>query len=311
MSGRLLALSVLVVVFAFGLSGCAVHTQVIEHQTKILFDSGDPAGMDMEIYVMDPDGSHVRQVTETPPGTGSRDAAWSPDRQKIAFMSNRDGDLEVYVMAADGSDVQRLTKHRGFDGLPAWSPDGTQIAFIRDTDPPATGPVYPSRSPSIYVMDADGSNVQRLTEFTTGGYISWSPDGERIAFEANLDGIWEIYLMETDGSNVQRITHTPVRDAQSTAPNWSPDGRKIAFDSTRDGNFEIYVMDADGSNVQRITHNDELDARPAWSPDGQRIVFHSKRDGSSDQDIYVMDADGGNLERLTSNDHFDGHPDWR
>ena len=280
-------------------------------EAKILFDSGDPAAMASVIYVMDPDGSHVRQLTETPPGgAGSRDAAWSPDRQKIAFMSNRDGDPEVYVMAADGSDVQRLTKHRGFDWLPAWSPDGTQIAFIRDTDPPATGPLYPLRSPSIYVMDADGSNVQRLTEFTTGGYITWSPDGERIAFEANLDEIWEIYVMETDGSNVQRITHTPVKDAQSTAPNWSPDSRKIAFDSTRDGNFEIYVMDADGSNVQRITHNDKVDARPAWSPDGLRIVFHSTRDGSSGQEIYVMDADGGNVERLTDNNHFDGHPDW-
>ena len=150
-------------------------------EAKILFDSGDPAGMDMDIYVMDPDGSHVRQVTETPPGTGSRDGDWSPDRQKIAFMSNRDGDPEVYVMAADGSDVQRLTKHRGMDGLPAWSPDGTQIAFIRDTDPPATGPLYPSRSQSIYVMDADGSNQQKvLTEegpvFNDGGgQPAWKP----------------------------------------------------------------------------------------------------------------------------------------
>ena len=278
-------------------------------EAKILFDSGDPAAMASVIYVMDPDGSHVRQLTETPPGgAGSRDAAWSPDRQKIAFMSNRDGDPEVYVMAADGSNVQRLTTHRGFDGSPAWSPDGDQIAFVRDTDPPATGPLWPSRRQSIYVMDSDGSNVQQLTEFTTGS-STWSPDGTRLAFEANLDGIWEIYVMETDGSNVQRLTHTPDENAQSVAPDWSPDGRKIVFDSTRDGNFEIYVMDADGSNVQRLTHNDQIDARPAWSPDGLRIVFHSRRDGSSDQEIYVMDADGGNRERLTSN-RRDGHPDW-
>ena len=220
-------------------------------------------------------------------------------------------------MAADGSDVQRLTTYRGSDGLPAWSPDGNQIAFVRDTDPPATGPLFPPRSLSVYVMDADGSNVERLTDLTTGGYISWSPDGQRIAFEANRDGIWEIYVMETDGSNVQRVTHTQPERAQSTAPAWSPDGRQIAFDSTRDGNFEIYVMDADGSNVQRLTHHDKVDARPAWSPDGGRIVFHSSRDGGSDEpevfaefEIYVMDADGGNVERLTSNDHFDGHPDW-
>jgi len=217
-------------------------------------------------------------------------------------------DPEIYVTAADGSDIQQLTRHRGFDGSPAWSPDGKRITFVRDTDPPATGPLYPTRSKSIYVMHSDGSNVQRLTEFETGGYTSWSPDGERIAFEGNFDGIWEIYVMEADGSNVQRITHTPVRDAGSFAPEWSPDGQKIVFDSTRDGNFEIYVIDADGSNVQRLTHNDKSDARPAWSPDGQRIVFHSRRDGKSE--IYVMDSDGGNVEQL-SNNHFDGHhPDW-
>ena len=300
-----------VVVFALALSSCAVLAQLTEHQPKILFDGGDPpTGMNnKQIYVMDSDGSHVQSLTETPPGTISGWAAWSPDRQQIAFMSGRDGDLEIYVMAADGSDVQRLTRHRGLDGYPVWSPDGNQIAFVRDTDPPATGPVFPSRSRSIYVMNADGSNVQRLTEFETGGYTSWSPDGERIAFEGNFDGIWEIYVMHSDGSNVQRLTHTPVRDAQSKAPNWSPDGQKIAFDSTRDGIWEIYVMDADGSNVQRLTHNDKVDARPAWSPDGQRIVFHSRRDGNSE--IYVMDADGGNVKRLTSNNHFDGHhPDW-
>ncbi len=301
-------LSVLVVVFALALSSCAVLAQLTEHQPKILFDGGESPD-DNQIYVMDPDGSHVQPLTGKPPETISYNAfaAWSPDRQKIAFMSGRDGELEIYVMAADGSDIQRLTRHRGLDGFPVWSPDGNQIAFVRDTDPPATGPVYPpSGNQRIYVMDSDGSN-ERLGEFTTRG--SWSPDGERIAFEANFDGIWEIYVMETDGSNVQRITHTPVRDAGSFAPEWSPDGQKIVFDSTRDGNFEIYVVDADGSNVQRLTHNDKVDSRPAWSPDGQRIVFHSRRDVNSE--IYVMDADGSNMERLTSNNPFDAHhPDW-
>ena len=308
-------LSVLVVVFALALSSCAVLAQLTEHQPKILFHSGDPSeGGNLQIYVMDPDGSHVQQLTEKQPGMISRNAVWSPDRQKIAFMSNRDGDAEIYVMDADGSNIQQLTRHRGLDGNPAWSPDGNQIAFFRDTDPPATGPLYPSRGPNIYVMDSDGSNVQRLTEFTIAGWLSWSPDGERIAFEANFDGIREISVMDSDGSNVQRLTHTPVRDASlsfndNSAPEWSPDGQKIVFDSNRDGILEIYVMDADGSNVQRLTHNDEIDSRPAWSPDGQRIVFNSRRDGSA-AEIYVMDADGGNVERLTFNDHLDAHADW-
>ncbi len=300
--------SLLALVLAVLLSGTAVLAQLTEHQPKILFHGGE-GDRKNQIYVMDPDGSHVRQLTGKPPETISYNAfaAWSPDRQKIAFMSDRDGDLDIYVMDADGSDVQRLTRYRGFDGIPHWSVDGNQITFVRDMDPPATGPVYPpSGNQRIYVMDSDGSN-ERLTELTTRG--SWSPDGERIVFATNFDGFSEISVMDSDGSNVQQLTHTPGRDAWNLAPEWSPDGQKIVFDSTRDGNFEIYVVDADGSNVQRLTHNDKVDARPAWSPDGQRIVFHSRRDGKSE--IYVMDADGGNVEQLTSNNRFGGsHPDW-
>ena len=244
---RMLRQVSVLVIMALGLSSWAAHAQVTEHQPKILFDGGVPPDRmnTKQIYVVEPDGSHVQSLTETPPGTMSGFAAWSPDRQKIAFISGRGehlGDPEIYVMAADGSDIQRLTRHKGFDAYPAWSPDGHQIAFVRDTDPPETGPVFPPRSQSIYVMDSDGSNVRRLTEFETGAYTSWSPDGERIAFEANLDGIWEICVMETDGSNVQRLTHTPGENTGSAAPDWSPDGQKIVFDSNRDGNVDVYVM---------------------------------------------------------------------
>jgi len=292
-----------VVVFALALSSCAVPTQLTEDQPKILFDSWTPAaGDDRQIYVMDPDGSNLQRLTEKQPGMISGWAAWSPDHQKIAFKSNRDGDVEIYVMDADGSNVQQLTSSRGWVGAIHWSLDGNQIFFERERDPPAP------HGPDVYVMDSDGSNVQRLTEIATT-WGSWSPDGERYAFTGYFDGIREICVMDSDGSNVQRLTHTPVREGGSFAPEWSPDGQKIVFDSTRDGNFEIYVMDPDGSNVQRLTHNDKMDARPAWSPDGQRIVFHSRRDENPSQ-IYVMDADGGNVERLTFNNRRDVHPDW-
>src|SRR5207249_7370210 len=77
--------------------------------------------------------------------------AWSPDGQRIAFVSY--GDEEIYVMNADGSAVTRLTNNAGFDGGPAWSPDGQKLAFV----------TYRDGNEEIYVMSPDGSAQTRLT----------------------------------------------------------------------------------------------------------------------------------------------------
>ena len=162
---------------------------------------------------------------------------------------------------------------------------------------------YRDGNSEIYVMNADGSGVTRLTNNSTGDYDpAWSPDGRRIAFGASRDGNLEIYVMNADGSGVTNLTNNPAYDSR---PAWSPGGRFVAFDSYRDGNFEIYFMKADGSAVTRLTNNPALDSHPAWSPDGRRIAFKSDRDGNFE--IYVL---GGVTTRLTNNPARDSHPAW-
>ncbi len=90
-------------------------------------------------------------------------------------------------------------------------------------------------------MNADGSNVQRITDGDgIDSWPVWSPDGKRIAFVSNRTGNYEIYLMNADGSTIKNLTNNA---AQDTSPTWSPDGKKIAFVSTRDGGSDIYVME--------------------------------------------------------------------
>ena len=103
----------------------------------------------------------------------------------------------------------------------------------------------------IYVMNADGSEVTRLTDSDIGGaHPTWSPDGRRIAFVSYRHG--QIYVMNADGSEVTRLTDDDFGGVD--APAWSPDGRHIAFHSYGFNN-SIYVMKADGSEVTRLTDN--------------------------------------------------------
>ena len=137
-----------------------------------------------------------------------------------------------------------------------------QITFVSDRD----------GNSEIYVMDNDGGNPRRLTNNPDGDFQpSWSPDGKRIVFRSNRDGLMgpfgttsDIYVMDADGGNQQRLTENRVHDG---SPSWSPDGERIAFESDRkrnSENFEIYVMDADGGNQQKLTNHPRNDGSPAW-----------------------------------------------
>ena len=162
-----------------------------------------------EIYVMNPDGSAVTNLTHDP----ADDAwpAWSPDGAKIAF-SRRVGPTlsrDIYVMNADGTGVKNLTNNPADDYTPAWSPDGSRIAFASDRD---------EYYGEIYVMNADGSGVTRLTIHPLEDLTpAWSPDGSKIAFARENESYKdEIYVMSPDGSGVTRLSDS------GREPAWKP-----------------------------------------------------------------------------------------
>jgi Tol biopolymer transport system component len=256
-----------------------------------------------EIYVMDAEGGEARNLTRHP----AKDVrpAWSPDGRRIAFVSHRDGQSEVYVMEADGSEKRNLTRNAARDVDPVWSPDGRRIAFVRGHLKSKTVPglgVHRYYSYGLYVVNADGGGLRRLTRAPTFNYqVVWSPDGQAIYFGR--------YLVRTDGSGARRLPHIPLTAV------WSPDGTRIVFVGTfrrccpdRPYNSEIYVMNADGGGLRRLTRDAGFDGEPAWSPDGTKIAFRSNRDGNNE--IYVMNADGTALRNLTRNTARDSRPSW-
>ena len=133
-------------------------------QTKIAFVSERDGNK--EIYVMNPDGSEQKNLTNNPAFDGS--PSWSPDGKRIAFHSYRDGNREIYVMNPDGTDQKRLTNNPAGDKYPSWSPDGKKIAFSSWNG-----------KGEIYVINSDGSNQTRLTynpsKLAHNWLPSWSP----------------------------------------------------------------------------------------------------------------------------------------
>lgn len=190
---------------------------------------------------------------------------------------------------------------------PTWSPDGTKIAFIRST--PGSG-----RS-DIYMMDADGSNLTRLTA-TLGGQqrsfsgLSWSPDGTKIVFSTRDDpahGNNDIYVINSDGTEPRALLGESTNDAE---PAWSPDGSQIAFVRVEEGLAAVYMMNADGTGITRLTEPSSGVGGMDWSPDGSRIAFSNSVDGRVD--IYVMNSDGSGIRNLTQSPQAreDYDPDW-
>ncbi len=244
--------------------------------TCIVFES-DRDG-NYEIYLVNADGSGPVRLTHHP--DGDYGPLWSPDGSKILFGRFSEGQSAMYSMNADGSDQRRLG--RGF--RPVLSPQGSRIAF--------DAYMNEIKSHQVFVMDAGGSHVTRLTH--TAAYESaprWSPDGSKLVFFSMRDfypyenlrqAPSEIYVMSADGSTQTRLT---VLNGNSKYPRWSPDGSRIGFESDASGNEEIYIMNADGSELTNITNHPAQERNVAWSPDGSKIIFSSDRDGNFD--LYV------------------------
>ena len=177
---------------------------------RIAFSS-DRTG-DYEIFVMDPNGDNVGQLTDSPGEDWG--PSWSPDGGRIVFASVRTGDWEIYVMDSDGGNVIQLTDRLGLDWTPEWSPDGTRIAFA-----------------------AKGKAAEFVVDEETGEVLESNPGA----------GTWDVYVMDSNGENVIQLTDHPGSDFE---PTWSPDAKYLAFASDRSGPIGVYVMNADGSDQE-------------------------------------------------------------
>lgn len=177
---------------------------------------------------------------------------------------------------------------------------GTKIAFSK-----ATG----KRGKSIYIMDMDGENEQRITKDKSISIgAAWSPDGDQLVYSSYVGGFPDIYTINLKNGHRRQLT---ANRATNITPAWSPLGNLIAYSSSDSGNMEIYLMSPDGSNKHAVTNSVGIDLAPRFSPEGNEFVYTSERGGAVQ--IYKHSLIEGKPERVTfvgsHNDSADWSPD--
>jgi hypothetical protein len=235
-----------------------------------------------ELYVVNRDGSGLRRLTYNT--LFERQAAWSPDRTRIAF-SARDagGNLNLYVINADGTGQQQITFTTGPSGddFPQWTPDG-RIVYQRDD--------------RAWIVGADGSNPQELPTGPGNAITPTVSSKGTLAFASDrgvAGSTWAIYTMQLDGKGLRRVTFpTAGEDVQ---PRFSPNGSDISFmrdNGTLDN--DLYVGHSNGSKPLQLTATpDRNEFWSTWS--GTDIIFSGfGNDGSAH--LYSVPSTGG-LER--------------
>lgn len=184
----------------------------------------------------------------------------------LLVASNRSGAFGIYQLRPDSPDtLLPVLIDSGANVQGVRSPDRTRIAFSSNR----------AGSYDLYVMDADGRGVRRLTvDAGSEGDPVWTPDGSRILYSAAPPaGTPQVMSIRPDGRDARQVA---VSAGANRGPEVSPDGRRVAFVSTRDGNPEIYEAGIDGSSPRRLTKSGDRKNSPRYLPNGDLIYVLEK-----------------------------------
>jgi Tol biopolymer transport system component len=256
------------------------------------------------LVLLDLKTGELRYLADYSNGDRAVTPIWSPDGKYLLYSFNISCE-GIFVVDIEGDHVHRIdigTEDAG-DCQAVWSPDGRTIAYMSHRN---TGEnVY-----EIEITNRDASYHRRLTS-RSGGYPTWSPDGEWITYYSPLSDLCR-FRIRPDGSEDQLFIDNP---APAHALSWSPDGMKVAFSTSiwADGNpkapnwgkQQLYAADADGKNAHLLLPDFWWSCTPIWSPVGDRIAIAGRYDeiyGSLA--IYIWEP--GELRQLVQQTYAEG-----
>jgi Tol biopolymer transport system component len=278
-------------------------------------DTGNPF---YQIFTMDLETGRVRRVST---GVGKTTCSFfRPDGKKIIFASSHldpdakkhyeeeyqrrkddaasgkhrryqwdfDPYMTIFEADPDGGNLKPLSHAKGYNAEGSYSPDGRQIVFTSGRDAPD--------GYELYIMDADGSNVRKLTNapHCYNGGPFFSPDGKRVVFRSDRkekDRL-QLYVINADGTGEKALTDD--QNWVCWAPYWYKDGKHIVYCGADHGtgmrpNYDLYWMNIDTGKKVRLTFAPGADLLPVFSPDYKKLMWTSTRDGEQPSQLYIAD----------------------
>jgi len=224
-------------------------------------------GKRYRLVISDADGQNMRNALNSSEPIIS--VAWSPDGQKIAYVSFEDRKPIVYVHELATGRRIVLSNERGNNSAPSWPPDGRSLAISLSKD----------GNTQIYRVNADGSNLRRLTQGNTiDTEPQFSPDGKFIYFTSDRGGNPQIYRMSADGERSEPARRITFKQPYATSARISPDGKYLAYIGGAGGGFKLFLMNLLTGDSTPMTDT-SFDESPSFAANGRYILYSTQVGG--------------------------------
>jgi len=257
--------------------------------TKIAFKAEQPDG-NGEIYVADFDGHNPQAVTHD--GAIVAAPAWVPDRLALYYTSYKLGNPDIFYHDLTTGQRRAIARYGGLNTSAAVSPDGTKVAMI----------LSKGGSPNVYVCNADGSGLKKMTATSEDSAPCWSPDGQWICFATKINSRRLLAKVPAGGGEVQIVKTVGV--SNPTEPDWSPDNKWIAFTSQA-REFDICVVPIAGGDVTLLVPGED----PSWAPNSRTLIY-ARRTASYRYVLSLLDAPTKQVKDVARVSGNDSQPAW-